>query len=106
MLAIARFFWAAIGITAAVLTAASLLLAPATAEEDLGGLPKGEGQELVFYACTGCHSLMIIQQQEFSRRVWSEVLDWMVQEQGMAELPPEDAAIILDYLVEHYGYES
>lgn len=89
-----------------IIVVAPLLLAPATADEDFGGLPEGEGQELVFYACTGCHSLMIIQQQEFSRRIWSEVLDWMVDEQGMAELPPEDEAIILDYLVEHYGYEA
>jgi cytochrome c len=101
----ARLLGGAIGAAAAVV-AAFLLLAPATADEDFGGLPAGEGQELVFYACTGCHSLMIIQQQDFSRRVWSEVLDWMVEQQGMAELPPEDEAIILDYLVEHYGYES
>ncbi len=104
MRAAGRLVWAAIGGAAAA--AASLLLAPTVADEDFGGLPAGEGQELVFYACTGCHSLMIIEQQEFSRRVWSEVLDWMVEEQGMAELPPEDAAIILDYLVQHYGYES
>jgi hypothetical protein len=37
---------------------------------------------------------MIIQQQEFSRRVWSEMLEWMVEAQGMALLPPEDGAIL------------
>ena len=106
MRAAGRVVWAAIGAAATVTAAAALLLPRAGADEDFGGLPAGEGQELVFYACAGCHSLMIIQQQEFSRRVWSEVLDWMVEEQGMAELPPEDEAIILEYLVEHYGYES
>jgi hypothetical protein len=96
---------AALGAAAAGVVVAGLLLAPAAAE-DFGGLPEGEGRELVYYACTGCHSLMIIQQQKFSRRVWTEVLEWMVEAQGMAELPPEDEAIVLDYLVAHYGTGS
>ena len=101
-----RLLRGAIGAAAAGVIAAVLLLAPARAEEDFGGLPEGEGQELVYYACTACHSTMIIRQQDFSRRVWSEVLDWMVEQQGMAELAPEDETVILDYLVTHYGYES
>jgi hypothetical protein len=82
---------AALGPAAAAV--AALLSGPASGE-DFGGLPEGEGRKLLYYACTGCHSLMIIQQQEFSRRVWSEVLEWMVEAQGMALLPPEDGAIL------------
>jgi hypothetical protein len=77
-------------------TAVAALLSGPASGKDFGGLPEGEGRALVYYACTGCHSLMIIQQQEFSRRVWAEVLEWMVEAQGMAEL----CSIIL---VEHYG---
>ncbi len=78
----------------------------AIADEDFGGLPEGEGRETVFYACQGCHSLMTVTNQRFSRRVWDEILDWMVEDQGMAELPDEDHEIVLDYLATHLGIEN
>jgi len=37
-------------------------------------------------------------QQRLSRDVWDETLDWMVEEQTMPELDPEERAVILDYL--------
>jgi len=91
--------------------AAALIFAfasgPAMAQdEDFGGLPPGEGQELVFYSCQGCHSLAIVERSDFSRRVWDEVLDWMVDSQGMVPLPDDMRATVMDYLVEHYGYEG
>ncbi len=91
---------------AVVALALSLSTGIAKADEDFGGLPEGEGQELTFYACQGCHSLMTVTNQRFSRRVWDEVLDWMVDEQGMAELPDEDREVILDYLSTHLGIEG
>jgi hypothetical protein len=78
----------------------------AIAEEEFGGLPEGEGRETVFYACQGCHSLTTVTNQRFSRRVWDEVLVWMVEDQGMAELPEEDHEIVLDYLATHLGIED
>jgi hypothetical protein len=77
----------------------------AMADEDFDGLPAGEGREIVFYACQGCHSLTIVKRSRFSRRVWDEVLDWMVDTHGMAELPDDLHEIVLDYLTEHYGLE-
>lgn len=89
--------------------AAALILAfssPTIAEEDFGGLPEGEGRETVFYACQACHSLTTVTNQRFSRRVWDEILVWMVEDQGMAELPDDEHEVILDYLATHLGVED
>lgn len=73
--------------------------APAGAQEDeFGGLPDGAGQEATFYACNACHSVRLVTQQRLSRQRWDGLLDWMVEEQGMAPLPPEERALVLDYL--------
>lgn len=69
-------------------------------------LPPGEGAEEVFYNCQACHSFRIVMQQNLSRRVWDEVLVWMVEKQGMHELPEDEREVILDYLTEHMGPES
>jgi hypothetical protein len=83
------------------------LLAPAGApqaqDEDLGGLPPGPGQEVVYYTCNACHSIRLVTQQRLSRERWDGLLDWMVEEQGMAEPAPEDRELILDYLGTHYS---
>jgi hypothetical protein len=70
----------------------------APAREDFGGLPEGPGREEVFYACNVCHSIRLVTQQRLPRRRWDELLDTMVEKQGMAPLPPEDRGLILDYL--------
>lgn len=62
------------------------------------GLPAGPGREEVFYACQACHSLHTVLQQRLPRWEWVHTLDWMVEEQGMAELEPEERELILDYL--------
>ncbi|MGH6912583.1 MAG: aldehyde dehydrogenase [Geminicoccales bacterium] len=73
--------------------------APARAQEDaFGGLPDGPGQEATFYACNACHSVRLVTQQRLSRQRWDALLDWMVAKQGMAPLPPEERAVVLDYL--------
>lgn len=95
------------GSVAAIAAAVLLAAAPAQSSDDdydWGGLAPGEGREEVYYNCQACHSLMIVTRSDFSRRVWDEVLDWMVESQGMWEMPAEDRQLVLDYLVEHYGH--
>lgn len=65
-------------------------------------MPEGEGRETVFYMCSACHSMAIVTQQGLSRKRWADVLDWMVDEQGMAELDDVTRNEILDYLAAHY----
>jgi cytochrome c len=72
-------------------------------EEDFGLLVNAEGAEATYYACTPCHSEMIVVQQGKTREDWDKLFDWMIEEQGMSELDPEERETILDYLAEHYN---
>lgn len=83
------------------LLAVGLALPAAAQEEAFGGLPPGDGREVVYYTCTACHSTRIILQQGMSRTRWDHTLDWMREKQGMPALPAEDREIILDYLATH-----
>lgn len=89
-------------VVAAILLAGRGLLPPAgdsaAAQDDFGGLPEAPGQEEVFYTCSACHSIRLVTQQRLPRRRWDQLLDWMVEKQGMAPLPPEERGVILDYL--------
>lgn len=40
----------------------------------------------------------MVTQQGLSRQRWDETLDWMIEEQGMDELPGDDREAILKYL--------
>jgi cytochrome c len=75
-------------------------------EEDWQGLPAGLGREEVFYACQACHSLAIVKQQGLDWDSWDESLTWMVEEQEMDRLGPEDRTLILDYLTTYFGRVS
>ena len=55
-------------------------------------LPTGLGQEAVCTYCVACHSLPIITQQRLSKRVWDEVLVWMVERRSQANLALPRAA--------------
>ena len=66
--------------------------------EDFGGLPPGPGREEVYAACATCHSIKLVVQQRLDRGFWDESLDYMVKEQAMPELDPDERAVILDYL--------
>ena len=70
---------------------------------DFGGLPEGPAQAEVYGVCSACHSLMIVQQQGLSENSWRDTLDWMIEEQGMAQLPDDMLDRIAAYLAEHYG---
>lgn len=65
--------------------------------------PAGPGREQTGAACNACHSLAIVRQQRLPRARWDKLLDWMVEEQGMAEQPPERRALMLEYLATHFG---
>lgn len=73
--------------------------------EDFGLLFVADGVELTFYTCTACHSEMIVVQQGKTRDGWDHLLDWMQEEQGMAELSAEDRNAILDYLAANYNVD-
>ena len=85
----------------AALALALLLAAPVAAS----GPEPAPGQETVETLCMACHSLAIVEQQRLNRRVWDEVLVWMVEEQGMPALDSEERAAVLDYLARTYGAE-
>ena len=65
--------------------------------------PEGPGQVETGRLCSACHSLAIVKQQRLSRSTWDGLLDWMIEEQGMAAQPPERRALLLDYLEAHFG---
>jgi cytochrome c len=73
-------------------------------EENWEGLPPGPGREEVFYTCNVCHSLKLVTQQGMSRGRWDDLLDWMIEEQGMNEFDSADArTLVLDYLEQNFG---
>ncbi len=65
--------------------------------------PRTEGYEEVGYFCGACHSLAIVKQQGLSRAHWDELFDWMIEEQDMPELEPEEREVFLDYLARHFN---
>lgn len=73
------------------------------APDEYEGLPAGPGQDEVYAICSGCHSVKLVVQQGLSRESWEETLDWMVDEQGMAEMDAETRTIVLDYLATQLG---
>ena len=72
-------------------------------DPEFGILKVAPGAEETYYACSACHSEMIVAQQGLSRPDWDELLEWMVDEQGMSEIDEPDHTAILDYLAKHYN---
>jgi cytochrome c len=66
-------------------------------------VPPGAGREEVFYLCQACHSLAIVKQQGLNRESWDETLTWMVEEQEMPEMEPEERTLIVEYLATYYS---
>ncbi|MFW5680699.1 MAG: aldehyde dehydrogenase [Pseudomonadota bacterium] len=86
-----------------VIVAGLLLSGGMASAEEFGVLHVAPGVEEVWYACTACHSEHIVAQQGLTRDGWDGVLTWMNEEMGMAELPGDLEATILDYLAANYG---
>lgn len=83
---------------------AAVTAAPAAAQQETdSGLPPGEGREIVETLCAACHSLDLVKQQGMSRHRWDTTLVWMVEKQGMPDLPEDERNLVLDYLAEHFG---
>ena len=87
--------------------AAKPALEPASVTDapDFGVLFAAEGVEETFDNCTACHSERIIAQQGQTQDGWIELFEWMVEEQGMAEIEEPDLSKILDYLSANYGID-
>ena len=72
-------------------------------QADIGILVPGNGGEETYAYCTACHSERIVAQQGQTRDGWAELLEWMVDEQGMAAIDEPDLSRVLDYLSTNYG---
>lgn len=87
------------------LSAGAAVPAPAAPEEppEFGVLLVAEGVEETHAYCSACHSERLVAQQGLTRDGWAELIDWMVDEQGMAEIEEPDYSLVLDYLSAHYN---
>lgn len=94
---------AAILATSAALADSHIPAGEADEPPEFGLLKDAPGVETVFYTCTACHSERIIAQQGLTRDEWRELIDWMVEEQGMVMPDEVEMAEILDYLSAHYN---
>ena len=89
------------GVTVAALLAVAVPQQALAEQDDYDLLPEGEGRDETFGLCSGCHSIKLVVQQGLPRWRWDELLDWMVADQGMAEVDAETRKIVLDYLDKH-----
>lgn len=64
-------------------------------------LPPGDGKELVAVVCTPCHALRPTLMRRDGREGWKRVVEEMVL-RG-AQLAPEEADLIVQYLVQNFG---
>ena len=69
----------------------------------LGVLVAAEGAEETHAYCTACHSERIVAQQGLTRADWEELLEQMVEENGMNPIGEPDLGRIIAYLSAHYG---
>ncbi len=74
-------------------------------EYEFGVLFDAPGVETTYYTCIACHSEMIVAQQGLTRDEWDDMLEWMVEEQGMSEIEEPERSEILDYLATHYNID-
>ena len=72
---------------------------------DLGVLVVTEGARETYAYCTACHSERLVAQQGLTRDGWEEVLEFMVEEQGMLPVEGADRERVLTYLSTHYGID-
>ncbi|MFW5641464.1 MAG: aldehyde dehydrogenase [Roseicyclus sp.] len=70
---------------------------------EIGIFHPAPGAQITYDLCTTCHSEMIIAQQGQTREGWDDILVWMVEEMGMAELAEDEREQVLDYLAEYYN---
>jgi len=61
-------------------------------------LKPGEGMKVVETHCVACHDAGLITGAEMTRVQWNQLIDEMIDLQGMGTLTEKDRKIILDYL--------
>lgn len=76
------------------------------AQVENSGLEPGKGRDIVWAACTSCHTAEIIIASHMSRKTWDTTLNWMEETQGLTELEPDMRELILDYLEETQGLDE
>ena len=72
-------------------------------QPDFGVLVTEKGAEETHAYCTVCHSERIVAQQGLTREDWEELLEEMVEENGMNPIEEPDLGRVLSYLAAHYG---
>ena len=86
--------------------AAALWLLATAAEGDERPVPliDAPGRDAVENNCAACHSLDYVRTDApfMGRNVWQAEVDKMIKVFG-APIEPNDARVIVDYLVQHYG---
>ena len=71
--------------------------APAAA----GGLPAGDGKQIVENSCTQCHGVDYVTDAHYSKEQWTEVVERM----KLSGAPVEDSQVpvLVDYLTRNFG---
>ena len=64
-----------------------------------------EGKALFESYCGACHSIMLPKSQRLDRNNWAWVVDDMINDMGCA-IKEDEAALVVDYLAEHFGPNS
>ncbi len=107
---VAAWMWVSVAHSAAAEPAGKIIQLAAEAatdaaeeEDEYKGLPPGKGRDETLGICGACHSMKLVTQQGLSAQTWTDVLEYMVDEQEMPELEPEDHKLIIDYLSKFYG---
>jgi|GEM_PF-1082077 len=72
---------------------------------NIGKLFRAPGAEKTFIYCSVCHSERIVTQQGLTKYDWEELLEWMIDDQGMDAIPEPDYTTVIDYLTTHYGID-
>lgn len=84
----------------------ALVLVAILAQVESSGLKPGEGREVVWVACTSCHTAEIIIASHMSRKTWDTTITWMEETQGLTKLESDVRELILDYLEQTQGLED
>lgn len=84
----------------------ALVLLAVAAQVESSGLKPGDGRDVVWAACTNCHTAEIIIASHMSRKTWNTTLTWMEETQGLTEIEPDTRELILDYLELTQGLEE
>jgi hypothetical protein len=70
--------------------------------DEVSGLIKAPGWELVRANCGSCHSHALVVQQRADRQTWFDMIRWMQASQNLWQFSPDMEAQILDYLAVNY----